>query len=117
VVGVETSHPDAELLRLIAEFAELNDTSWQLIRRAEKLKADGRVYRRLWREALSSNDQRNRLEHAICTTVARTKLGLIAKANLWLEIHADNTGTLWSLPKAVLSDAIALLDAIGEARS
>ena len=105
-----TDHRDAGLLDLIEQFTSLSDTSWVLIRRAERLGEGHRSYRKLWREALSTHGERDRLERLICSTRAQTKLGVIAKAQLWLAQHEDNTGNLWSLPRAALIEMMAMLE-------
>jgi hypothetical protein len=109
-----TDHRDAGLLDQIEQFTQLKDETWRLIHRAERFKADGRAYRRLWKEALSTRDERDRLERLICVTKAQTTLGVIAKAQLWLELHADNTGTMMDLPRAAITEMMAML---GEARA
>ena len=108
-----TDHRDADLLDLIERFTKLRDTTWVLIRRAERLGEKHRAYRGLWREVLSSRDARNMLEKAICDTKAQTPLGAIAKAQCWIEQHEDNTGSMFDLPRAALADLMAMLGEAG----
>ena len=107
-----TDHRDAGLFDLIERFTELDDTSNALISRAERLKEDGRAYKRLWREALASHDERLRLEKKISLTKAQTKLGVISKMNLWLELTTDNAGSMWDLPRAAIEEARAMLGGV-----
>ena len=85
---------DADLLDLIERFSNLTDYAHSLIERAGRFKEGSRAYNRLWREVSADRDERFRLEQAICARKAQTTLGVIAKLTLWLEIHADNTGTM-----------------------
>ena len=109
-----TDHRDADLLDLIEQFSDLDDYCTRLIRRAERLKADGRAYRRLWDEVLGTHGERSRLQKLICSTKARTVLGAIAKGQLWIEQPADNAGTMMDLPRAAITEMMAML---GEAQA
>ncbi len=104
-----TDHRDAGLLDLIEQFNQLQDASGALIRRARRFKEDGRAYRRFWKDALANRGEERRLEQAIIATKAQTRLGVIAKLNVWLGTQAENTGTMMDLPRAAIAEAKAML--------
>lgn len=65
----------------------------------------------LWKEALSTHEERSQLERAICATKAKTPLGAIARMQLWMDVWGDKTeGTVWELPHAAIRDAMAILE-------
>ena len=109
----DTDHRDAGLLDMIERLSGLRDTSWALIRRAEGVKEGGSLYGRYWRDALASHEEQRRLERAIASTKAQTRLGAIAKGGLFLETCADNTGSMWDLPRAAIADLTAMLEGAG----
>ena len=49
------------------------------------------------------------LEQVIIATKAQTRLGVIAKLNVWLDMQAENTGTVMDLPRAAIAEAKAML--------
>ncbi len=105
-----TDHRDAGLLDLIERCTTLMQHSYRCIDRANRYKEDGRVYRRFWKEALSTGEEQRQLERQICATKAHTPLGAIAKGQLWLETHYDNTGTMNDLPRAAIREMMAMLE-------
>ena len=108
-----TDHRDADLLDAIEHYTTMMQSAYRSMRRANQLQAEGRAYRRVWREILASRDERERLEQLICTTKARTPLGAIAKGQLWLEQHADNSGSLMDLPRAAITELVTMLEGVG----
>ena len=107
----DTDHRDADLLDLIERYTTLMQHAYRLMDRANRFKEDGRAYRRIWKEMRADHPERERL---ICSTKARTPLGAIAKGQLWLEQHGDNTGTMNDLPRAAITEMVAML---GETRA
>ena len=110
----DTDHRDADLLDLIERYTTLMQHAYRLMDRANRFKEDGRAYRRIWKEIRADHPERERLERLICSTKARTPLGAIAKGQLWLEQHGDNTGTMNDLPRAAITEMVAML---GETRA
>lgn len=102
-------HRDAGLLDLIERFTQLQDTSWTLIRRAQRFKEDDRMYRRLWKDALANRAEEKQLEQAIIATKAQTRLGVIAKLNAWLDMKAESTGAAMDFPRAAIAEAVEML--------
>ncbi len=105
-----TDHRDADLLDLIEQMQQLTATARRLHEMAIRHRPASRAHRRLWREALASSDDCDRLERAICATKARTPLGAIAKGNLWLELYGDRFGSIMDLPRAAIIEMMAMLD-------
>ena len=65
---------------------------------------------RLWNQLADSYGERDRLERLICSTKALTNLGVIAKMNLWLDLHSDNSDRIMDLPRAAIREAKALIE-------
>ena len=108
-----TDFRDADLLELIERCTDVMQQQRRLMDRANRYKEDGRIYRRMWKELLAFNPERERLEKLVSTTNARTSLGAIAKGQLWLEQHADNSGTMMDLPRSAMADLMVLLGETG----
>ena len=109
VSGAERMHPDAKLLAMVADYTTMIQTSQALYARLHNYKEDGRVYRRLWREMLSTREQEEQLELKILAIKAETKLGLLAKMGLYCDLHQDHTGSWLGRPMAVMREAMAML--------
>ncbi len=113
VTGAEASHPDAELLALIARFAERRDAAYALIRQAERYAYGGKRSKELWRQALADHPTRMELEAEIAETPARTRDGAIAKLTLALEGMDERgdgaAGSIWQVPISAVRDALAAL--------
>ena len=109
VLGVEGPHPDARLLEMVAEYTTLMEAAHALYHQLGRYKEDGRAYKRLWREMLSTRDREEELEQEIVATKAHTPMGLLAKMGLYVDKHGDSTGSWLGYPISVMREAMAML--------
>lgn len=109
VLGAEGPHPDARLLVMVAEYTTLMEAARALYHQLGRYKEDGRAYKRLWREILSTRDCEEELEQEIVATKAVTSMGLLAKMGLYVDMHGDNTGSWLGRPISVMREAMAML--------
>ncbi len=109
VVGAEEPHPDARLLEMIAECTTLMQAARALFYRLRLYKEDGRAYRRLWRQVISTRGREEQLEQEIVETRAHTPIGMLAKMGFYVDLHDDNCGTMIGRPMSVMREAMAML--------